>query len=260
MNFASTNRKDSYIKPEDIAIKALTFDLFDIDNQTSVSLKLPFKTIYNELGYWVKHKHQIKEITDISFITLMSILLLVSVKDRKIQGDEAMWLESELAPYQPISHLYWIILELFKSVSRLVSRLEMNVPEIIKNEQKAWKDYFKRDSVSYLGLSSKSQYIKSIRRTAKVLRENKNPFNSESPEMKIFIDYALTLSDIGHSDKNKPKDIRTLRKHIRQRLKDLIQALTGYATYLERSSCQVLTNIDGRAWRRGIKNNMKMIQ
>jgi hypothetical protein len=201
-----------------------------------------------------------RELSITFFENSVSTLFLVLVKDRKIQGESALFLESELALYQPIAHLYWIILELFKSVSRLMSRLEMTVPEIIKNEQKAWKECFMRDPAFNLLESSKSQYIKSIRRTANVLKENINPFNSESPELKIFIDHALTLSDTRHSDKNQPSDIRTLRKHIRQRLKDLIKALTGYATYLERSSCQVLTDIDGRTWKRGIKNNIRMIQ
>jgi hypothetical protein len=201
-----------------------------------------------------------RELHITAFESRVSILFLVLVKDRRIRSEYALLLESELAPYQPISHLYWIILELFKSVARLTSRLEMSVHEIINNEQKAWEECFMRDPVLNLLESSKSQYIKSIRRTANLLKENINPFDSESPELKIFIDYALTLSDTRHSDKNQPSDIRTLRKHIRQRLKDLIKALTGYATYLERSSCQVLTDIDGRTWKRGIKNNMKMIQ
>jgi hypothetical protein len=190
----------------------------------------------------------------------MSILLLVSIKDRQIQGDEALEIEASLECYQALSHLHWIVLELFKSVARMASRIGLNTPEIIKNEQKAWKDYFIRAISSKERVSSKRQYIRDIRNTAKIIRRGENPFNTESPELKIFIDYALLLSDVNQSDKNLPNNIRTLRKHIRQRLKDLNQALTGYATYLERNPCKVIPEIDGRLWERGIKGNMRLVR
>jgi hypothetical protein len=257
MNLVST---EQYIKAENISLRALKFAFFDTQNQTCVSFTLPYKTIYNELGYWIKHKHQIRELRDTSFVDAMSILLLVSIKDRKIQGDEALEIEASLECYQALSHLHWIVLELFKAVARMASRIGLNTPEIIKNEQKAWKDYFIRAISSKERVSSKRQYIRHIRNTAKTIRRGENPFNTESPELKIFIDYALLLSDVNQSDQNWPNNIRTLRKHIRQRLKDLNQALTGYATYLERNPCKVIPEIDGRLWERGIKGHMRLIK
>jgi hypothetical protein len=260
MNFASTNRKQQPIKAEDISLRSLTFEFFDIENQTPICFTLPHKTIYNEIGYQIQYKQRIGDMTSINFINNMSILLLVSIKDRKIQGDESLRIEAALENYQPVSHVFWITLELFKSVARLASRTGIDVPDIIKNDQKAWKDYFMREVNSKHSFSSKRQYIKHIRKIAKSIREGRNPFDSESPELKIFVDQALALSDINQNDKNQPNNIRALRKHIRQRLKDFNQALTAYATYLERSPCKIMPEIDGRRWERGIKGHLKLLQ
>lgn len=260
MNFASTDKRRQIFRAEDISLKPLSFELTDTENQISIKFTLPHKTIYNELGYHVKYAYQSKRITELGFINLMSILLLVSVKDRKIQGNEALQIEADLEQLQAISHLFWIVLELFKSVSRMVSRTGVEAPSIIKNEQQAWKDFFTRQSQFKNTFSSKRQYIKHIRKMAQSIRDRRNPFDSDSPELKIFIDHAFLLSDVNQNDKSQPNNVRALRKHIRQRLKDLNQALTGYATYLERNPCKMLPEIDGRQWERGIKGHLKLLK
>jgi hypothetical protein len=258
---ASYEHQANRFKTECIYLQGLRIGI--LDNKTgeiTTTFTFPVKTIYNDLGYVVRENFKSKRIHEAGYKTMISILLLVAVKDRKVQGDEALKIEDALVEYQSISHFFWTILELFRSVSRMASRINMNVPDIIKNEDKAWRLVFEREINTKLKFSSKRKLTNQLRKVAKEIRGNSNPFGEADPELKIFIDYAFMLSTENKNTRRQANDIRSLRKHIRQRLTDFHKALTGLATHIDRTpSCQLVLRIDGRVWRRRIKNHLELL-
>lgn len=253
------------IKPWNIHLNIdVDFNIEDLDNiGKTMTITLPKGTIYCDLGFYIKQTFN-KMPRNILYsnrkFNILARLFLVALKDRKLRGDQTAMVEEIFSNNQEEGHLYWITLELFKSVSRMASRISQNVPDVIRYEYWAWQCFFMREIQHEPKFKSKRQLIRYIRKISKAIRNRENPFTKESPEMQIFIDYAFSLSSSHQSHKNEPNDIRTLRKHIRQRLNDLHKALSAYATYLERNPFKMLREENGRVYELGIKGHMKTLK
>ncbi|NJM68114.1 MAG: hypothetical protein HC851_21825 [Acaryochloris sp. RU_4_1] len=256
------NRNSSFIKPWNIHLNIdLDFILEDSITGNTVNITIPKGTIYCSLGHFIRNTYKKlpnSKINSTRKFNLLAILFLVALKDRKLKGDQTDMIEEVFDNHQVGGHLYWIILELFKSVSRMASRIRLDVPDIIKYENWAWQCFFTRGIQSTSEFKSKKQYIRHIRTIARAIRNRQNPFTKDEPEMQIFIDYAFSLSTIHQSDKHELNDIKTLRKHIRQRLKDFHQAMSAYATYLERNPYKMQREENGRTYEVGIKGHLKL--
>jgi hypothetical protein len=260
----SSSQKSNFIKPWNVHLNIdLDYNIEDLTTKDIITITIQKGTIYCTLGFLLKHifrnlpRNRINKNREFN---LLAILFLVALKDRKLKGDQTEMVEEVFSNHQAVGHLFWITLELFKSVSRMASRINLDTPDIIKNEYWAWECFFMKKIQDESEFKSKKQIIKHIRTLSRAIRSGENPFTKDDPEMKIFIDYAFSLSSPHQPNKHEPNDIRTLRKHIRQRLKDLHQAISGYATYLERNPFKLLREEHGRHYEVGIKGHMKLLK
>jgi hypothetical protein len=254
-----------FVKPWNIH---LNIDLdYNIENLEpsgeNIKITIPNGTINCTIGHFIRETFKRlprNRMNNNREFNLIARLFLVALKDRRLRGDQTEMIEEVFSNNQEEGHLYWIILELFKSVSRMASRIRLDVPDIVRYEYWAWQCFFIKDIQDEFKFKSKKQIIRHLRKLSRAVRSGENPFSNDSPEMRIFIDYAFSLSSSHESHKKDPNDIRTLRKHIRQRLNDLHKALSAYATYLERSPCKLLREEHGKPYEISNNGHMKRLK
>jgi hypothetical protein len=259
------HQNSNFIRPWNTHLNIdLDYNIKDINTNESITvITIPKGTIYCTLGFFIKDvfkslpRNKININREFNFIAQ---LFLVALKDRKLKGDQTDMVEEVFSNHQAAGHLYWITLELFKSVSRMASRIRLDVPDIIRHEYWTWQCFFMREIQDKSNFQSKKQFISHIRKLSRAIRNGENPFTKDDPEMQIFIDYAFSLSAPHQSNKHEHNDIRTLRKHIRERLKDLHKALSAYATYLERNPFKLSREEYGSFYEVGINGHMKRLK
>ena len=167
----------------------------------------------------------------------------------------------------PEINTHWTSLELYRAVGQYAKAVSLELPEILRDVDRAWACSVMR-SVQYLELSprdSLSEQRKVSSYGAKVLVGRINSFPDSEPEDRALMDVAIEIIQWNEEEwasktfsANERSHILKLRREVRDKFKSFRRSLTQLASWYKNSGEVVATRRDsqGRLWLVGPRNEL----
>jgi hypothetical protein len=220
---------------------------FVVDGKESrVWLDRPKGDIYAALDEYIDRAYPSDNDFEYMKRSLRVRLICVAALDRAMPSEAIRIVEVELAHFMPSANLRWRLLELFRSVGRMADALQIDLPDVIRNDVQAWaKTALYCFDVGEEGPYSKREMTELIRPEVKALKQGQNPYSETLiPELFHLIEWAhrLTKWDAEREAQGSNKlpnyqkrRLGQLRRDIKNNLAAYRQALSTLATHLDRS-------------------------
>lgn len=186
-------------------------------------------------------------------------LLIIAARERMLSDEDARWIEETFEAYKTTADMLLAKFQLFKAVATLAAALQVEIPEILRDERKAWGQSVLRvleDEINESEENSASEYSTRLRNAAKSLLIW--PINAalfdDDPELKLLITYARRLSCYEESE---PNHLKSLRKQVRQTLDRYRRSLLAEANFKRKDKRVIQTfTIHGKHYYRGVKGHI----
>lgn len=188
-------------------------------------------------------------------------LLIVAARERMMSDEDARWVEEHFEGWKTTADIFLTQYQLFRSVAILAAALQAEIPEVLRDERKAWGRSVLRVMEANIHeslVTSANEYSRGLKNAAKMLSLGKNPFSDSEPEMRDLIVYAQRLSFFVESDLN---HLKSLKKQVRQALDRFRRSLVADANSRRNDKSIHQTFVaDRRHYIRGIKNHSYIVR